>query len=203
MADFRVLLNLIGGSSDPPPKLDALMDAVGTILLDTSIEAFDKREWDGSPWPRRYPNQNPFVVNVAGLVSDMENGPTDRDRRNPGTVMQDTGNLLGSLTFRVLNSTSVEMGTTVEYASRLQQGTPSSQAITETVKDNLETWLNNQDDPEELGDAVGWLFNVDQLVTTPHPRQFVPTQGTLPKQTLEDIVKTATAFIESGGERFF
>lgn len=108
-----------------------------------SERAFLDQRFGSFAWPERYPNQSEPFINIAGAVSDFARGmsrPLSRrfDRR---PALSDTGTLANSITSQLVGLDSVEVGTTVEYASIHQSGGVSIMKIDQATKKRMNKWL--------------------------------------------------------------
>ncbi len=178
------------GGVRKPGDLSRVLKVVGEMAVSDAQSNFDKQSFDGKPWNRRYPNQTPFRINVAGAISDLASGPSVKSRRfqaRPAGL--DTGNLRASISSKKVGRTSVEVGSALEYADRVNRGGVSSMPITSTVKDNLEIWLKKN---KRFRPFIGYIFKLDALRTNVRARQFIGVTPTLEK----DIAKLVELVIE-------
>ena len=123
-----------------------LIKKLGALVLGASIDAFRKQRFGDIEWKPRYPNQRAPVLNVAGTVQDFATG-----RRVPKPVRfvdrpalideGRRGGLLGSISYRAVDSLSFEVGTIKQYAWIHQHGGVSVQQITPTVKSGIKAFL--------------------------------------------------------------
>lgn len=187
------LRKFVGGVRKPG-DLSRILKVVGEMAVSDAQKNFDDQSFDGKPWDRRYPNQTPFRINVAGAISDLAKGPSVKSRRlqaRPAGL--DTGNLRASISSKTVGATSVEVGSALEYADRVNRGSNkggmSSLPVTSTVKDNLEIWLKKN---KKFRPFIGYVFKLDELRTNVAPRQFIGVTPTLEK----DIAKLVELVIE-------
>ncbi len=199
-----------GGGQDPL----GLAKAVGQRMVYESREAFRNQEWNGKKWPERYPNQGQPKVNVAGIVSDLRQGFKPAKRRFVARpALEDTGRLIGSITYRAKGPFEVEVGSNVPYASLMQTGGISRQSVSKSVRKNLAQFLRDlrgtkkgskkkgqkrkkrKKGPKDLiAQRLGFLFSVEQLETQIVPRQFLGVN--------EQIEKALAKSIESYFDKF-
>ncbi len=90
-----------------------ILKQIGAVMLSESQDAFRNQGFEGSKWPAR---QSP---NVFGIIADFHMGrrkpPARRFQDRP--ALMDTGRLRGSISFRVVDARSVEVGTNLPYAA--------------------------------------------------------------------------------------
>lgn len=128
---------------------------IGKILEAHSRQAFITQQFGDETWPARAP------VNVYGLLADFSGGaskPKDRrfDRR---PALQDTRNLMRSITSALVSDHVVEVGTVVPYASVMQKGGKvQSVRITGDMQKRIWRWLKSSKGREHKG-TLGWLLN--------------------------------------------
>ena len=120
-----------------------LLEGIGALMVGVSQRAFDEQQYGDTPWPQRYPNQNPPFLNVAGAIADFaggRNAPKAR-RFNPRPALRDTSNLMHSIAYEVQGRDTVEVGTPVPYASIHQFGGVSRQPVDKGTKKRIAKWL--------------------------------------------------------------
>ena len=197
MADF--VLKLKSTKPESLRRMEAvlrnperILKQIGVKLLADAQKAFRNQEWDGEPWPARYPGQAPPYVNVAGVVADFIAGkskpPARRFQNRPAGI--DTGQTLRSLTAGRAISTepfAVTVSSNTAGALAMSTGTTSTQLITKQVKERLAAWMRSarkrikrragdhrQPTNEDSAAAkLGWLFSKKSLVTKSAPRPFL------------------------------
>jgi phage gpG-like protein len=221
-AQVAKLLGVSIGGDRPTGKMpsasaggdpNGLAKAVGQRMVFESREAFRTQSWDGKDWLKRYPNQSDPKVNVAGIVSDLGQGispPKNRFQDSP--VLEHTGRLVGSITYRVKGPSEVEVGSNVKYASRMQTGGKSVQPITETVRSNLADFLRGLRGKKKrkrgerrqktrkdlIAEKLGFLFAIDVLETDIVPRTFLAVNDRIEKALAKSI---ESYFDKHGGGR--
>lgn len=123
---------------------------VGILLVAQAQENFEDQAFGSKKWQPR------AVPNVYGILADLDAGknpPARRFEDRPALI--DTGRLRSSIAFRILNATTVEVGTNVPYADVHQEGGPiESVKIRRAV---VWAWLREQS--KELKKQLGWLVN--------------------------------------------
>ena len=126
-------IETIRNMASSPKKILSL---IGVYLVKTTSAAFRLQKRGPHSWePRRVPN-------VAGILRDLDKGPSIPSRRFEGTpALMDTGRLRGSFTWRFYSSTSIMFGTNVPYANVHQTGGDSEIVVTSTMRENLATLL--------------------------------------------------------------
>jgi phage gpG-like protein len=142
----RIAMNL-----DRPERT---LKQIGAIMVAESQAAFKAQSFGGVAWPPR------AGVNIFGIIDDFASGrakpPARRFEKRP--ALRDTGRLAASISFRLVGTHVVEVGTVLPYAGLHNFGGPTeSKKITQTVRENLWRWLKTQN----LGmkRRVGWLLN--------------------------------------------
>jgi phage gpG-like protein len=140
--DEDAVVQLIGRLRDK----DALLDAVGALLVRTSQRAFAEQRLGDVIWPERYEGGPEPFVNVAGLIADFNAGktkpPNRRFDRRP--ALFDTGGLARSVSYRRVGADTVEAGSTEPHAGIHQQGGETTQPVTAETKSRLWKWLKGR-----------------------------------------------------------
>lgn len=129
---------------------EKLLKLFGIAAASEAQASFDRQGLHfQNEWEPRYPSQDPPYVNIAGALMDLAKGPNIRAHRfenRPAVV--DTGMLRRSLapggSVRVTGTFSVEVGSSLAYASMHQFGGEQDIPITQTQKDNLVKWYEKQ-----------------------------------------------------------
>lgn len=131
---------------------DRALKRVGLIMVAESLEAFDRQGFGGESWKgRRTPN-------VMGIIADFARGASEPKSRRFQTrpALVDTGRLRSSISYHVVGSDTVEVGSNVEYAGLMHGGGESeSEPITENMQASLRKWLANQ--PRAMKKALAYL----------------------------------------------
>ena len=138
---------------------------IGRMVANRAQAAFRLQKRGEDIWPPR------GVPNIAGILSDLEKGSSVKKRRfddRPAGV--DTGRLRQSIAWTIIDSTTVEIGTVVEYASKIQFGGEEVIPITKEMKDGLAKFIG--EDPELSAD-LGFLLKADEYKVNIPPRPFV------------------------------
>lgn len=157
---------------------ESLLKRIGTLMLSQTQRAFSEERLGDRIWPERYPNQSDVKVNVAGAVQDLSKSSNIKKRRfDSRPTLQDTGILKrpfssSSTAVKFPDKFTVEVGTTVPYASIHQWGGTSTQQITKEVKSNLQKFLKKKSN-KPYRKVLGFLFQVDELETTVNQRPFL------------------------------
>lgn len=158
------------------------LNAIGIMMVSESQRAFQEQRFGNDAWQPR------SVPNIFGLLQDFADG---RDEPKPRRfdarpALEDTGRLRMSIAHRVLNKSTVEVGSNLPYAQvHHAGGETKSVKITQDLQDRLWKWLKSQG--VDLRVRLGWLLNkkwrgssLDGKV----PRR--PIVG-LTKQTIDDV----------------
>jgi phage gpG-like protein len=125
---------------------ERLLARIGIVLLRESQKAFDRQAFGSVRWARRYPNQTEPIVNYAGAVADLENGPRVKPRRfEARPAAMDTGALRASLSpargILGKGTFTIEVGSTLPYAQIQHGGGETRVPVTAQVKRNLGLFL--------------------------------------------------------------
>lgn len=118
-----------------------ILKLVGLIYQRQAVDAFRDQALGGVPWLPRH------VVNIAGAIEDLKQGPSIKERRfNDRPALIDRGSLLRSLSNRsqaisLVGLYEVEVGTRLPYAGLHQWGGESKIEITDAVRTNLAKYL--------------------------------------------------------------
>lgn len=129
-----------------------MLSEIGASLTKSSQKRFREQAFDGKTWAPR------AVPNIPGILNDLRAGKNPPARRfEPRPVVLDTGKLRGSINFRLVGRTAVEVGTTKSYASAQQYGERQSIEITPTLKDKVREFLRRR---PQWGNAMGFLLGV-------------------------------------------
>lgn len=147
----------------------AALKQIGVLMVAESRRAFTEQRFGAKPWQPRAP------VNIFGIIADFHQGkkapPNRRFERRP--ALRDTGRLAGSIAFRLIGTSVVEVGSNLPYAGAHHTGGEvESQPITQKVRAALWKWLRNKG--PELKRRLGWLLNkkfIDQRLTMEVPKR--------------------------------
>ncbi len=127
---------------------------IGALMVAESQAAFRDQSFGGKRWKAR------ASVNIFGVISDFHQGrrapPQRRFQDRP--ALRDTGRLAASISFRLIGSKAVEVGSNLPYAGLHNAGGETeSKPITEDVRRGLNTWLKTQG--VQLRRRLGWILN--------------------------------------------
>ena len=125
-----------------PEDPERTLKQVGTLLSSAAQKAFKDQKFGNAQWEPRYPNQSEPFVNIAGAIQDLSKGPNIKPRRfERRPALRDTGNLVNSLdanrSVSIKGQHTVEVGTTVPYASAMMFGGETQQTITDAMRTNF------------------------------------------------------------------
>ena len=181
-----------GGANRTP-----LLKMIGAIAAGSAKKAFSAQKRGKIKWLQRgggagTPNQ---VKNMAGLLSDLARSGNVKSRRfqsRPAGI--DTGTLRRSIAYRVLGDGAVEIGSTLPYASKMQEGGEISVEITPKIRTNLAKLLRKRTD---LREELGWLFQADRYEAEQPARPFIIWTEDDQKKVVREVVR----FFTTGGGR--
>lgn len=127
---------------------------VGAILQAEAQASFKRQGLGKDKWPERK------VPNVFGIIADFHAGkrapPGRRFTSRP--ALRDTGALARSISWAVLGTKVVEVGSKLPYAGQHHRGTESeSKPITAQVRRLLWAWLRGKG--SQWKRELGWLLN--------------------------------------------
>lgn len=131
----------------------AALKQIGVLMVAESQRAFKDQSFGGREWAPR------SDVNVFGIIADFAAGkkpPARRFERRP--ALRDTGRLAASISFQLMGTNIVEVGTNLPYASVHQfGGAVESAPITAELQKALWSWLKRQS--LQLKRRLGFLLN--------------------------------------------
>lgn len=190
---FRAHLNR--SFADPA----GIMAVIGAKLVEDSRLAFTLQEFDGKRWPERYQGQEEPTINVAGALADFKTRTSPKARRfSQRPVLFDTGALSGSVSWEPVDDNTIQIGTTVPYASVHQFGGLSTQSIDEAQKDRIASWLNTpRGEPYEK--HMAFLLDADELNTNVQQRQFLGITSDRREWILNTVEEWAAGELSDGG----
>lgn len=118
----------------------SLAAKVGALIAARSQKAFrDQKLGSGKQWAPR------AVPNVPGIVTDVNAGANPKGRRfQTRPALRDTGQLQRSITFKVVNSNTVEVGSKLKYAGIHNTGGVSQVTISKSGIKKLSKWLKSK-----------------------------------------------------------
>lgn len=120
-----------------------LMGRIGTLVTVDSKRSFIRQRLGTIEWAQRYPGLRKPFVNIAGALADFIAGHTDpapsqfKDR----PALLTTGALQRSIKSRVIDSTTVEVGSDKPYAALHQEGGTSEQSYGPDTQERIRDWL--------------------------------------------------------------
>ena len=164
-----------------------ILEDIKNYMWIAASEAFDDQGRPARSWNPR------FSPNFAGIVNRLNAGHNPRPQDfEPKPALHDTGRLKNSLQGRVSGNTA-EVGTTVHYATRMQEGGPSLITLTSDGKDRLAKWLRKNRTNRFYQESLGWLFGKPSFTVNVQARPFLMiTDG-----DLEEFEKIVASHIES------
>lgn len=143
------------GSSRDDAKRNSLIQ-IGVYLTARAQRRFQTQTFGDRPWVER------MTPNIPGIISDLDRGATIKERRwpphsRPANV--DTGRLRGSITWRLTDENTVQVGSNLPYAAEAQNGGEVEIPISDKVKDALRDYLDKH--PERSTPALEWCTGKD------------------------------------------
>jgi phage gpG-like protein len=172
-----------------------LLDRLGTIGVRAAQSAFVDQRFGAVRWSPRYATMDEPFLNIAGVVADLTAGRStpkpNRRSRTPAGV--DTGQLRMSVAHRVVDERSVQVGSTLPQASRIQFGGESRQKITRDVRHRLAVLLRKKK-WKPYRERLGFLFATEEHRTSVVARPFV---GVYP-ELAQDMVDATERWIAEG-----
>ena len=149
-------------------KQEAILTRIGAHLEEVATRAFREQGRPRRSWgPRMTPNV-PGVVNALNKGSE----PKQRDLQ-PSPALIGTGNLRRSIRARAVKGNSVEVGTTVSYATLMQEGGTSIVTLTPDGRQNLVKFLRRNRTNQSLVENLGWLFQKPTFTVNVRARPFL------------------------------
>ena len=171
----------IRGALDNP---SAALKQIGALMVAESQQAFRNQGFGGRKWRDRAP------INTFGIIADFAAGKSSPPNRRfqPRPVLRDTGRLAKSISFRIIDAKTVEVGTNVEYADvHNLGGEVESEVISEDVQKALWRWLKGRG--KAFKRDLGWLLNKkfrgEKLTAEVPKRQFLG----ITQRTIRDVKK--------------
>lgn len=127
-----------GAGAAARSPIDPLLKATGLYMVGQVQRAFTDQRRGRVAWRER------SVPNLAGIVRDLDEGGEIKSRRwdaRPAVI--DTGLLRGSIWFRRLTdgTVGIEVGTTVPYARKQQEGGPTTIEIGARAQERIKALL--------------------------------------------------------------
>ena len=163
-------------------KPTAALKQIGAMMTAESQRSFRMQRFGRKAWKAR------GEVNLFGIIADFAAGkrapPQRRFQRRP--ALRDTGRLAASISWRLVGTEIVEVGSNLDYAAVHQfGGEVESEPITERVQKALWKWLKGRGSAYKS--KLGWLLNRkfrDQKLTMEVPER--PFVG-ITKTTIRDV----------------
>jgi phage gpG-like protein len=125
---------------------------IGRMITSRSKKAFPEQRRFGEAWA---PRMNP---NIPGIISDLGRGVTVKARRfQERPAVMDTGRLMASIDWVIVEPTVVQIGTNLQYASDQQFGGSREIFISGTVRRNARSWLLRSSLPAHIVSALWWI----------------------------------------------
>ncbi len=121
-------------------KPTAILNKFGAFMVGRATKAFREQKRGAAIWPVRH------VPNIPGIISDMERGRTPPPRRwKDGPAGLDEGTLVKSLTWRLVGTKAVEIGSLLPYAGKINDGAETTIMVSRLVKERLGRYLDSLD----------------------------------------------------------
>lgn len=139
MAD--VFVKMTEKLENPQPLLKQL----GLLGVKESRAAFRKQAFGDIPWSAKYNNAGDPFINVAGAIEDFNAGKNPKPSNlvsRPALIGEgDRGGLRASISYQVLGSEGVEVGSNKPYASLMNRGGNSSVTLSVSGFARLVDWI--------------------------------------------------------------
>jgi phage gpG-like protein len=168
------LIELDGRFRNP----DTFLKRVGAMMKGRIQSTFKDQGRDGVKWRER------AVPNVIGIIRDMEAGrksiPVRRFEARPAGI--DTRLLNRSIAYEVRGENTVTIGSTVNYASDVQEGGTHTVRVSSIARNNLRTLVERARAKLKKGTGagkewliaqLGWLLFASQVKVNVPARPFV------------------------------
>jgi hypothetical protein len=140
------------------------------MMVSSRQNSINVERRNGKRFPERG-RSNSKVKNIAGLIEDVNNGGDPKSRRfEARPVLQDTGNLLGSIAFQIEGKDTVSAGTKLEYAQTQVSGFGIEKQLTETGRQRLAEFLDKN---TEYVSELGFLFRTGKYSAKVKARDFI------------------------------
>lgn len=173
---------------------------------------FEQQGFDGKPWVERYPNQTADKINVAGTISDFNEGnkqPKSRRFQDRPVLGGPSSEFGRATTYRITGDNAAEIGIAGEIGRRAavhHEGGRTEQRINADAKKALRRFLTANEkyipafarvivrtgSPAEKAFQVGSFDIADSLETQVNERPFFA----LSRNESADIVKEIAAAIQ-------
>ena len=145
-----------------------ILERIGAYMQGVTSRAFVD-QGRGASWPGR------MTPSVPSIVKQLNRGqnPSWKYMR-PAPALIDTGTLSRSIDYEV-KGRSVEVGTSVPYASKMQEGGSSEITLTGGGRRVLAEWLRGlpRARRKEASANLGWLFRRPSFTVTARARPFL------------------------------
>jgi len=146
---FGVALKAVGGLRSQLADPEDVLKRIGMAVLKQAQLAFVEQRLGATTWKRRYPNQKPPLLNIAGALSDFNQGrkepiPNQYVGRPAGRQTSLLYNSLypkNSKAMAIQGGTTVEVGSTLPYAGLIQYGGISRQPVSDGAKKKMAAWM--------------------------------------------------------------
>ena len=168
MTTVRVDVDKVEVLGDLLGAEEAILTRIGAHMEEVATRAFREQGRPSRSWgPRMTPN-------VAGIVNSLNAGsePKQRDLQ-PSPALISTGHLRRSIKARPVQGNTVEVGTTVPYATLQQEGGPSTITLTPDGRQNLTKFLRRNRTNQSLVENLGWLFQQPTFTVQVRARPFL------------------------------
>lgn len=168
MTTVRVDVDKVEVLGDLLGAEEAILTRIGAHLEEVATRAFREQGRPSRSWgPRMTPN-------VAGIVNSLNAGsPPKQKDLQPSPALLSTGNLRRKIRSRPVQGRTVEVGTTVSYATLMQEGGPSTITLTPDGRQNLAKFLRQNRTNQSLVENLGWLFQKPTFTIQVRARPFL------------------------------
>ena len=146
-----------------------ILTRIGVYMKGVTSRAFRDQGRGGEKWPARMTPSVPSIVRQL----NREQEPSDRYFKSAPALI-DLGTLSRSINYDVVDR-AVFVGSTANYSSNMQFGTPSQITLRPAGRKFLAGWLRSLPRAQKRlrSRQLGWLFRKPSFTVTPRPRVFL------------------------------
>ena len=184
---------------------DGLMKQWGALLVETSQRSFVDQRLGDIQWPSRYEGMEDPFINIAGALSDFNDGRTNpqpsRFDRRPALVGPAGfgGGLNASISFSIPGPLEVEEGSNKPYAQVHQEGGKTRINISESGYQRGRDWLVTKKGEPRKGREGYFPKLWPSLYRRSHEQNVMrrPYLG-VPEETADNLIRATVEYFEDG-----